>query len=251
MSFVFFKRLGTTKDSIFYSLIKYKDQILAFGRTHYSSRNIKQITLDENFNITEDRNIIFRGQDPRCFIFNEKLYILDNQLDDMHLTEYENRVHTKINILGKNASFFCHNTQLYLIHYIKPFQLYIIDVTTGNLTSIPVDDDKKTHNFEYRGGTPGIKLNEHQYYGYGHRTYIAKNEIMKHDIFKWIVDFDDGEKLPRISFFDVEQPPNSKNICDPTSIFEMNGKKYLITAESDHIWFREQDYVTNIYEIQD
>ena len=250
MTFVFVKRLNTTKNSIFYSLIKYKDQILGFGRTHYLSREVKQVTLDANLNITEDNNIVFRGQDPRCFIFDDKLYILDNQLNDMHLTEYENRVHIKIDISGKNASFFCHNSKLYLIHYIKPFQLYTIDVTTGKLTRVSVDDDKETYNFEYRGGTPGYRLSENEYYGFGHRTYIDKQNILKHDIFKWVVCFsDDGDKLPRITFSDVEQPQNSKNICDPTSIFETDNKKYLLTAESEHIWFYEQDYVTNIYEI--
>jgi hypothetical protein len=251
MTFVFVKRLDTKKDSIFYSLIKYKNQILGFGRTHYRSIETRQVTLDTNFNITEDNNIIFRGEDPRCFIFNEKLYILDNMMDDMHLTDFETRIHTKINISGKNASFICHNSQLYLIHFMKPFDLYTIDVTTGNLTSVPVDEDsRKTHNLEYRGGTPGIKLNENEYYGYGHRTYYTHDGIVKHDIFKWIVHFDD-EKPPKISFFDVDQPQNSKNICDPTSIFEIDGKKYLITAESDHIWFCDQDYVTNVYEIRD
>jgi hypothetical protein len=71
---------------------------------------------------------------------------------------------------------------------------------------------------------------------------------VKHDIFKWVVYFD-NDRLPRISIFDIEQPDNSKNICDPTSIIEINNKKYLVTAESDDAWFTEQDYITNIYEI--
>jgi hypothetical protein len=61
----------------------------------------------------------------------------------------------------------------------------------------------------------------------------------------------DNDKLPRISHFDIEQPYNSKNICDPTSVIEINKKKYLITAETDNSWFCEQDYITNVYEINE
>lgn len=251
MSLTFVKRIDTTKNSIFYSLIKDKNEIIAFGRRHYGSeRIIKKITLNENFDIIEDNNnITFRGEDPRCFKYNDKIYILDNYLYDMYLIDYENNKYSKINISGKNISFINHNNILYFIHYIKPFELYTFDVENGNIIKIEVDDDKSNYNYEYRGGTPGYKLNDNQYYGFGHRTYI-KDNIMTHDIFKWIVYFDDN-KLPRISHFDIEQPCNSKNICDPTSIIEINDKKYLITAETDHIWFYEQDYITNVYEINE
>ena len=77
-----------------------------------------------------------------------------------------------------------------------------------------------------------------------------RGPILKHDIFKWIVYFDNN-KLPRISHFDIEQPCNSKNICDPTSIIVINDKQYLITAETDASWFCEQDYITNVYEINE
>jgi hypothetical protein len=36
----------------------------------------------------------------------------------------------------------------------------------------------------------------------------------------------------------------------PTSIIEIN-KKYLITSKTDNTWFCEQDYMTNIYEIDE
>jgi len=250
MKFLYKKRINVTKNSIFYSLIKYNNVIIAFGRIHLGSeRVIKKITLDENFDIIEDNNITFRGEDPRCFEYNNKIYVLDNYLNDMFLIDYENKKYTKINISGKNISFINHNNNLYFIHYIKPFELYTFDVETGYITKIDVDDDKHNYNYEYRGGTPGYKLNENEYYGFGHRTYI-QDDILKHDIFKWIVFFD-NDKLPRISHYDIEQPCNSKNICDPTSIIEINNKKYLITAETDKPWFCEQDYITNVYEIQE
>jgi hypothetical protein len=251
MKFLFIKRINTTKNSIFYSLIKnYNNEIIAFGRRHYGSeRIIKKITLDINFDIIEDNNIIFRGEDPRCFEYKNKIYILDNYLNDMYLIDYENNKYIKINILGKNISFINHNNILYFIHYIKPFELYTFDIESGAIKKIEVDDDTNNYNYEYRGGTPGYKLNDNEYYGFGHKTYI-KNGILIHDIFKWIIYFDNN-KLPKISHFDIEQPNNSKNICDPTSIIEINNKKYLITAETDNSWFCEQDYITNIYEINE
>lgn len=244
----FIKRINTTENSIFYSLIKSDNKIISFGRRYYGvERVIKKITLNNEFDIIEDDNTIFIGEDPRCFEYNNKIYILDNYCNDMYLIDYENNKYTKINISGKNISFINHNNILYFIHYIKPFELYTFDIETGNITKIEVDDDKNSYNYEYRGGTPGYKINDNEYYGFGHRTYTF-NGIFKHDIFKWVVYFENN-KLPRISHFDIEQPINSKNICDPTSIIEINSKKYLITAETDNVWFCEQDYITNVYEI--
>ena len=136
---------------------------------------------------------------------------------------------------------------MYFIHFIKPFKLYSFDVENGNITKIDVDDDNVTYNYELRGGTPGYQLNDNEYYGFGHRTYEQAN-ILKHDIFKWVVYFE-TDKLPRILHYYIEQPSDSKNICYPTSVIEINDKKYLITAETNDQWFCEQDYVTNVYEI--
>jgi hypothetical protein len=35
---------------------------------------------------------------------------------------------------------------------------------------------------------------------------------------------------------------------DPTCVLNLNEKYYLFTAESDHTWFRDQEYKTNMYE---
>ena len=248
MKFSFIKRINTTKNSIFYSLIQNNNEIIAFGRRHYGNeRVIKKITLDNKFNIIEDNNIFFKGEDPRCFEYKGKIYVLDNYLNDMYLIDYDNIEYIKINITGKNISFINHNDNLYFIHYIKPFELYSFNIETGNITKIKVDDDRESYNYEYRGGTPGYKLNDKEYYGFGHRTYI-KNKILKHEIFKWVVTFR-NIGLPKITIFEVEQPCNSLNICDPTSVITIDNKKYLITAETNKPWFIEQDYKTNVYEI--
>jgi hypothetical protein len=60
MKLSFIKRIHTTPNSIFYSLIKYNNEILAFGRRHYGGeRVIKKIKLNENFDIIEDDDITF------------------------------------------------------------------------------------------------------------------------------------------------------------------------------------------------
>ena len=102
MKFSFVKQIDTTKNSIFYSLIKSNNVIIAFGRKFYGNeRIIKKITLNENFDIIEDDNVHFIGEDPRCFEYNHKIYILDNYLSDMFLIDYETNNYIKINISGK------------------------------------------------------------------------------------------------------------------------------------------------------
>jgi len=113
----FIKRINTTKNSIFYSLIRYKDEILGFARNHNNKREIKKIKLDDNFNIIEDNcNEIdlIKGEDPICFIYYNKLYILDNYIDDMYLYDYEDNKYIKLLIDGKNPSFIIHNNEIYI-----------------------------------------------------------------------------------------------------------------------------------------
>ena len=248
MKLSFVKRINTEPNSIFYSLIKNNDEIIGFGRKHYNKNIIKIIKLNKIFDIVEDNDTFLEGEDPRCFNYNNNIYILNNHLNNMFLIDYKCKTQTKIDVKGKNISFINHNNILYFIHYIKPFALYTFDIETGDIKQQEVEDDKNTFNYEYRGGTPGYKLTENIYYGFGHRTY-HKNNILTHDIFKWIIYFD--KELPRISHYDIEQPNSSKNICDPTSVIDINNNKYLITAESDKAWSMEQDYVTNIYKIEE
>jgi hypothetical protein len=255
----FFKRIETTKNSIFYSFIHYKNEIVGFGRNHYDSENkIKKIKIDESFNIIEDNNETFEGEDPRCFIHKETLYVTDNYLNRQKLYDYENKKFIKINSRGKNLSFISHNDNLYFIYLTQPFTLYNMNVIDGSVQSV-ITKNNYSRNPEYRGGTPGYKFktNPNKYYGFGHRTYnkriMSTNNksipILIHDIFLWIVDF--TNKNPSIIVVDIEKPQDAKNICDPTCVIEINNKLYLVTAESEHSWFCEQDYITNVYEITD
>jgi hypothetical protein len=250
VKFNFVKTLNVTNNSIFYSFIVFKNEILGFGRRNIlnvNERKIKHIKLDNKFNIIEDNNVIFMGEDPRCFEYNNSVFVLDNTYNDMHLLDFKLNLYLKIKIDGKNISFINYNNRLYFIHFMKPFTLYELNMINGSSQKIDVENTYSC-DYQYRGGTSGFKLDDNTYFGFGHKTYV-NNDILKHDIFKWIINFENNK--PTLIITDVEQPINSKNICDPTSIIQIDNKKYLFTAETDLPWFVEQDYVNNVYEIID
>ena len=65
MSFLFIKRLATVPNSIFYSFIKNKNEIIAFGRRHYGTeRVIKKITVNDTFDVIEDNDIFLEEMIP-------------------------------------------------------------------------------------------------------------------------------------------------------------------------------------------
>jgi len=250
--FSFVKRLNTVEDSIFYSIINYKNEILGFGRRNWNMNDvvINTIKLNKDFDILDADFKLFRGEDPRCFIHDKMLYVFNNLCNRMTLTNYDKEITYKIPLGGKNLSFISRGDKIYIIHYIKPFHLYCMDMKLGTFSKVDVMDDNKYDNLEeplYRGGTPGYKINDDEYFGYGHKTYKDENDILKHDIFKWVVKFQYTK--PLILIENIEQPMYSKNICDPTSVIEIDNVNYLITAETDKPWFVKQDYVTNVYRI--
>jgi hypothetical protein len=249
--FTFVKRIETTKDSIFYSFIHYKNEILGFGRKHYNNdeNKIKMIKVDESFNIIEDNNQTINGEDPRCIIHKGNLYVTDNYFNKQKIYDYENKKYINIRITGKNLSLISHKDEMYFIHSTKPFVICKLNMNNEKIERL-VTKQIFDVNSEYRGGTSGYCLKKFPniYYGFGHRTY-HKNDVLMHDIFLWIVDFTNEQ--PSIRVIDVEKPKNAKNICDPTCVIEINNKLYLVTAESDKAWFCEQDYITNVYEITD
>lgn len=262
VSFRHVKRITTEPNSIFYTLLKQPDnKFIGFGRKNCPARILKKVILNEKFDIIEDKDDTLRGEDPRSFYFHNKMYVIDNYLNDMYLIEHDTTSatkFTKIRMSGKNLSFIPHGGKLYFMHYIMPFVMYTCDVNTGICEKVEVGNHQNTHNYEYRGGTPGylVKGTDNKYVGYGHRTYMV-GSVMTHDVFKWVVTFPANDGAPTIEYFEVEQPPGSKNICDPTSVVVINDgdggadKAYLITAETDETWFHNQDYITNVYEIVD
>lgn len=263
IEYQFVKQLNTTNNSIFYSIINYEDQVIGFGRKHFSQSGIKTIIMDMSFNIIEDNDkTILSGEDPRCFVHKNILYIQDNTFSNMKLIKYNNDTVSRIGPIrrqGKNITFISHNENLYYIHWMKPFIMYKLDTDTmTDIQITPLRNSIHTSNEannEYRGGTPGYKLSENEYFGFGHRTYnsrIEKEPTVIHDIFYWKLTFHDNDNdIPSFQTLDIPQPPNSLNICDPTSVIMLNNKMYLITAESNLPWFSENGnkFVNNVYEI--
>lgn len=196
-------------------------------------------------NIVYENTLI--GEDPRIFQHNNEVYVVDNYYNDINLFNVNQNIRTKINLNGKNFSFISHNNELYFIYTMKPFILCKVILKTGNVIKINTDNTDNGHNLEYRGGTPGYKYDDipNMYYGFGHRTYY-KNDVLIHDIFKWVIHFND---VPKIQIIDIKKPEISKNIMDPTSVINIQNKLYLFTAETDEPWFKNQDYITNLYEI--
>lgn len=253
-NFTHIKQIQVKKNSIFYSIIHYKDELLGFGRDCYNTNTIRIVKFDNNFEIIDNNLGMISGEDPRCFIHCDKLYILNNCFSSMTLFQYDTKQLIRLPIPGKNISFISHDNNLYFIHYIKPFILYKIDLESGDISNVEVITNDiiqgniiTDEQLIYRGGTPGYKINNEEYYGYGHKTYTKQNDTLIHDIFRWDLSFS-GEK-PTIKITDQIQPINSKCICDPTSVIEINNKTYLLTAESDLPWFCDQDYITNVYQI--
>lgn len=247
----YYKTIDITNEAIFYSIIKFKGNIICFRRKYLDlkKRIIDTLLINERLNIISNCKNKYCGEDPRSFIHNNKLYVVDNYYNDNHLIDVEKNLYLKLNIDGKNLTFISHKNRLYVIYRIKPFIFYEISLIDGSVNKI-IEEYTELNN-EYRGGTPGYIKSNNIYYGFGHRTYY-NNDTMTHDIFMWELDFNDT--YPKIKIIDVEKPTISKNICDPTSIIEIDGVKYLITAETDKPWIIEekkveQQYITNAYKI--
>lgn len=239
------KTIDKTDASIFYSIIKYNNIIYCFRRKYLdmTKRVIDVLIMDNNLNIKSYSSYKYRGEDPRSFIHNKVLYLVDNYYNDNHLINVNNNKYLKLKIDGKNLTFISHNDKIFVIYRMKPFILYEMSLLNGDFTKII--EDRTECNDEYRGGTPGYYKTENIYYGFGHRTHYIKNKLI-HDIFMWELDLNSG---PKLKITDIEKPTIAKNICDPVSIIEIDNIKYLITAESDLPWFEKQEYITNCYKI--
>ena len=250
LSLVFVKRIDTEPQSIFYSLTWYNDAIYCFYRKFYIGREIKVVRMNTNFEIMghgDGEEELLVGSDPRCFLHGGRLYITDNKNENNKLIDYESKQYIPLKIDGKNLEYISYEGRLYMIHTMMPFVLYEVDIQTGYIEPVSVEYPGKKNN-EYRGGTPGYPTNRPGvYYGFGHRTYKVGG-TMTHDPFLWYVDMT-GDR-PSIRIMDIDKPRNAQPICDPTSVIEIGGKGFLITAESKKEWFSKQDYITNVYEIE-
>ena len=117
-TFNYIKTVSVKKDSIFYSVIHYKNEILGFCRDRYNSNSIRFVKFNIHFDIIDDNATMIEGEDPRCFIHRDKLYILNNFFSRMTLFDYDSKITIKLPFPGKNISFISRDDELYIIHYI-------------------------------------------------------------------------------------------------------------------------------------
>lgn len=259
----FIKRIETDRHSIFYSIANlYENVLIGYGRRHYdifTCDYLNKIILNDTLEVVNVDYTNITGEDPRYLIHKNDLYLIFNPYSNVHskVTMYNTRTREYIIVpllKGKNFTFISHNDEIYIIWTMKPLIMYKFDIVSKKLTDVcNHHTDNIIHDLLYRGGTSGFKKqNTNTYFGFGHTTFKNSNEKIQHDIYYWQFDFD---KL-RFEIKDIPQPPNSKCITDPTSIFYKDGDYYLVTAETDGEWQSSkndkhdtQEYVTNIYKI--
>lgn len=268
----FYKKIDTLPNSIFYSLYKKNDSIIGVARQHYGAQRSLFFELNNDFEIINEFEPEFHGEDPRLFSFapadmatteesEKELYMTDNCMHEMHLYNFATKNAKRLKLWGKNCPFFSFRGQKYALHTFTPFAIHSVDLETGICKEYyriepdsgnPDAVELQRNSRFYRGGTPAyhLSVNENEFFGFGHTSYY-EGSTMKHDPFLWKLHFDENKENISYKIIDIEKPPNAKNICDPTSILFMGDAQdwYLVTAESDNEWVHDQDYTTNMYKI--
>lgn len=250
---VFEKRIKTKKNSIFYSLIPTEDGFLGIYRDHFFSNQLNAVLLDKRLKIVQDFELSTIGEDPRTFKHGPSYYVTDN-------TYCENKIYTLINkktpILklqygpknkdsnfpkGKNPTYISSENALYLISWFYPLELYRFNKTLSKVEKIYQGNDR--HDNRFRGGTPGYATQtKGEFVGFGHYT-VEEDGILKHQPFLWKFNLRTKTVETKV-LHDL-----GSTIFDPVCIIQMDGDFYLISAESEHPWFVEQDYMTRIWKI--
>jgi hypothetical protein len=235
-------------ESIFYSIISYKNKLICFALSSYMSESkLLKSQIDNEINVNDNIEMIndFLFVRPTPFIHKNNLYIVNKHFSNLSLYDVDNKKYIKFNINKNNFSFISHNDELYFIYSIKPFILYKYLLETDQIIKLVVDNVGEIDN-GYVSNTCGYKFINNIYYGYGNNSYLDKEKVV-YDIFMWTIDF--NYKNPHIEIYNIKKPSNSKNIFIPTSIYEYNYKSYLVSFETNDLWFVDKNFETNIYEI--
>ena len=127
--------------------------------------------------------------------------------------------------------------------WFYPLEVFQFDESNYR-PQIVYQDRNSPINDRYRGGTAGFPTPEKDVFmGFGHYTLTERNA--KHYPFIWKLNM-------KTCFLETRLLKDARfsNITDPITIIEVDKKYYLITAESNDVWFVNQDYITNVWEIQ-
>lgn len=267
--------------SVFYSFtndVQTRD-VLGMARIRYDKHQLVRVRLARDYTVeyideythetTPPQGSVILGEDPRAFVHQGRILVLDNTLNDNHLIPFDNPTSQRVRLHreGKNGCMISRGDELLLLDLTNS-KLFEVDVLTGALAessfTIPkpeyfvqrlqdrhpgrADDKHDIVKSEYRGGTPGYEILPGTYAGFGHRTY-TRDSVLTHDIFHWILSLPSKPHADAcgLKIFEMIQPPQSSVITDPTCIFRMDGKTCMVTAESDKPWFQDQPYMNRVY----
>ena len=243
----FVKTIPTPGSSVFYSLRSEEHLPIytAHYRLAYDARLIGRCFLIANFDMLLDTGAVAVGEDPRCFRFGQRSYIVDNTWGaSALLDEWAGYARELLPSDGKNYTLvpLKDEGRLLCIEWLSPLTVWERGLEPGSWRLLC--GGAGSGDAGLRGGTPGYPLGDGRYYGFGQETLGAGWEV-RHVPFSWTLALTgDAPALQTTSL-----PGFGLAITDPTCVVERGGSRYLITAESDRPWFVPQHYRTNVYEI--
>lgn len=244
--------------SCWYSFIRHKDKYIGFGRSQVTGdwtvrHPLNYAELDTNtWTLASCTTTNIIGEDPRIFHHKGDLYFVDNYVNSVKLFNYDKKTVVPIHLPGKNFTWISRDDKLYAIYTMLPLVMVEVNPETGVIKKFHAEEGNSDYIL-YRGGTPGYKLGETTYYGFGHMTYAqaVPGHPSSYDPFLWIFDF--ATKKIRIVAMDK---PSPSRVIQPTCVID---DKYLVTAESMDLWggpttpenWKSNGYATRVYKLSD
>ena len=233
------------------------EQYAVFYRNQYDQDELGLAYLDKNFVVTKDFGVIYKGEDPRTFEHLSQWYVTDNTLNKNAIikidfsnappkltTVYGPNLGVKDYPKGKNPTYISHKGELYVVEWFYPLTIYKISNDFSSVEKVYTGTSQKDDKF--RGGTPGYATSkEGEYFGFGHYT-DKESGVMRHYPFYWKINMNNFS-LNTVIINDI---PNQSNIMDPVTVIKRDNRILLITAESEKIWFEDQQYKAGIWSIE-
>jgi hypothetical protein len=183
-------------------------------------------------------------EDPRAFVWKGRSYFTNNLLDRCGICDADSGHEISLPLKGKNFSYLP-GSQLSCISWFNPLEIRTLAPgPSRRITRRPWSLFRMPSQASWRGGTPGVMIEEDLYAGFGHQTLHPSGQL-RHYPFLWRLDL--RGPLARLETRVVELP-GMWPLCDPTCVLERGGNNYLITAQSPLSWFSEQPLRTAVYE---
>ena len=218
---------------------------LAYYRTGHMESSLRRGRLNQEWELITDPEWEKAGwEDPRVFVWKGRSYFTNNFLNQCSICDVETGHEMPIRLEGKNFTFLPGN-ELSFISWFQPLEIRTVAPGPPRRTTRrPWSIFRLPRQASWRGGTPGVMIEENLYAGFGHRTLHESGEL-RHYPFLWRLDL----RGPRVRLETrLVELPGMWPLCDPTCVLERGGKTYLITAQSPLSWFSEQPLRNAVYE---